>query len=163
MKKPNKKKLDKLTKKERHSEIDMQNALRSASFIFEDWKDQLRVMAENKRLFAEDLPKLVNVLAAEIQNEIKDDYLRNVILDHIDHDLAKLPPLLAYMKFTKNYIAHCPHKVRVNGVDSHCNWTGRVRLLEREFKDGTASCVCTDCGKIITADDITDPKVEARL
>lgn len=162
---PNKKKSvipGKLAKKERDSEIDMQNALRLGSVIWEEWKDQLKVMAENKRLFTDDLPKLVNILAAQVQSEIKEDYVKNRILDNIDHDLAKLPMFAAFMKFTKNYIVHCPHKVTVNNVESDCNWTGRVRLMEREFKDGIASCECQSCGKTITADDISDPRVEAR-
>lgn len=147
-------------KKDNTNKIEADNALRIGRITFEEWFEELKVMAKAKRLFLPDFMKHLNVLAARLHERIKVPYLRDQMLEQVYRQLAKTPAFLAYMKFTKAILVHCPHQVTVNNITSDCNWTGRANVLTKDFEAGTAKVKCPSCDREITADNMSDPSSE---
>lgn len=100
-----------------------------AALIYDAWKKS--ALAIGCRI--EDLPGKINALMATLEAEVDCKYLEGT-KKIIEMKLADIHQLIQMIKESIVLLAHCPHRFKLNGVGSHCDWTGLVTVPKARWE-----------------------------
>lgn len=164
MSKKDRKKIIKFSPKKQSKSEDreIQDGLRSARLIYDDWSVKLRSAVENKKLTVEDLADWLNDLLVKLST-VKNEQARETARTMVHGALGKFAQFHVMMNATMPILIHCPHPTKETVAKQllpewegfkWCDWTAAVRVFKEDFEKGVASFVCPDCGGKLSVGDM---------
>lgn len=125
------------------------------AILWFNWKQRLINGKISHAAFGEELIKRLNQLAADILHGSKHKEFSQSAIDAIDYSISRVTAFEIFLNNTQMVTAVCPHSVRINAVETPCEWEGWMRVDKKKYEDGTITHACPKCGGNLTADNMT--------
>lgn len=133
-------------KQELQAQRDRRDALLGARKIWEDWHKH--VVIQSRKI--EDLPKLLNELAGQLESELKDADIRKSIVELVQTKLIDIYGRIEIEKKIVRVLMDCPTDL--------CEWGGMAYFDRTQYEAGTVTFECPTCKHQLTKVDMALPE-----
>lgn len=137
-------------KREHHEQVERHNALFGARKVWEKWCK--RVVIQMRK--PEELPILLNELAAELEKEVKQADIRKTTVEMVHGKLVEIYGRQKLMEAVVRVLVDCPHKVSGHVPEIDCGWGGQAFFGKSVWDEGKAEMRCPECSNQLTQKDM---------